>query len=255
MASVAQSGAQAAVPLFKPAKPTLIDVPVSNHGGRVRYLIYAKKLEQEVDIQTPKVLGGLRSEQYLELHPGGKMPLLMLPGGQCLPESDVIANYIVDKYQSGPSFHASTPELRARANAVCRIHDMYVSGTQACMYKAMGIEERADKLRTLHNLLNYFERMLDGPYVCGSQMTLADATLFPTFVFFLHILPSRFGWRDVFDGRPKLRAWWEVIEADGHATRVIGEIKSVLRTWDEKGRWKELGIEEQVSDESYKWAY
>jgi hypothetical protein len=71
------------------SKPTLIDVPVSNHGARVRHIIYQKGLEGEFDIVSPMELGGLGSEQYIALNPQNKMPILLLPNGQTLPESEV----------------------------------------------------------------------------------------------------------------------------------------------------------------------
>ena len=100
---------------YKPAKPTLFDIPLSNHGARVsshhalrseallrdtpvrphtsraqnRYVIYKKGLESEIDITSPKELGGLRSEQYLALNPEGKMPILVLPDGTVIPECEV----------------------------------------------------------------------------------------------------------------------------------------------------------------------
>jgi glutathione S-transferase len=105
-------------------KPTLLDVPVSNNGGRVRsprliqihmskmvsilfplqffdesrylqcrYIIYKKNLEDKVAIESPKALGGLKSEQYLKLNPQGLMPLLVLPDGTALPESEVIKRF------------------------------------------------------------------------------------------------------------------------------------------------------------------
>lgn len=54
-----------------------------------RYVIYKKGLESEIDITSPKELGGLRSEQYLALNPEGKMPILVLPNGTVIPECEV----------------------------------------------------------------------------------------------------------------------------------------------------------------------
>ncbi|KAL1495365.1 hypothetical protein AB1Y20_016734 [Prymnesium parvum] len=39
----------------------LYDLPVSNHGARVRLLLYKKSLEAEVPIASPAELGGLAS--------------------------------------------------------------------------------------------------------------------------------------------------------------------------------------------------
>lgn len=38
----------------------LYDAPVSNHGARVRFVIYKKGLESEFKIESPGSLGGLK---------------------------------------------------------------------------------------------------------------------------------------------------------------------------------------------------
>ena len=48
---------------------TLYDMPVSNHGARVRLLLYKKRLESEVAIAKPGDLDGLVSEEYKALNP------------------------------------------------------------------------------------------------------------------------------------------------------------------------------------------
>lgn len=53
----------------------------------MRFVIYKKKLD--VDIQPPTAIGGLKSEAYLACNPQGKMPLLVLPNGTSIPESEV----------------------------------------------------------------------------------------------------------------------------------------------------------------------
>jgi hypothetical protein len=57
-------------------------------------------------------------------------------------------------------------------------------------------------------------------------MTTGDSALFPTFVFFTYILPRYFGWKDVFAGRPKLAAWWGLMQQDVHTKRVRGAYAS-----------------------------
>lgn len=46
-------------------------------------------LEDEIDFAKPADLGGLKSEAYLALNPEGKMPLLVTPEGEGIPESKV----------------------------------------------------------------------------------------------------------------------------------------------------------------------
>ena len=88
-ASAAPAAAAASTAPPSVSKPTLYDMPVSNHGARVRHVIYSKGLEGEFDVVAPSALGGLGSDAYAALNPQKKMPLLLLPGGTALPESEV----------------------------------------------------------------------------------------------------------------------------------------------------------------------
>ncbi|KAF8069416.1 GST3 [Scenedesmus sp. PABB004] len=243
---------------FSVDKPTLIDVPVSNHGARVRHIIYAKGLEGEIDIASPAALGGLGSAEYQAANPQGKMPVLLLPGGGVLPESEVIAQYLIDRWAgTGPAMTAATPELRAVAALAARLHDQYITPIQACMYRKQEPVERAALLAALVKQLDVLEGLCVGPnYIAGDAITAGDSALFPTFVFCTYILPRYFGWPDVFAGRPKLAAWWAALQRDPHAKRVMDEVAGGLEGWSAKGRWEELGITQQLREHpELKWVY
>lgn len=245
------------VPLarFKPSKPTLIDMPVSNNGGRIRFLMYKKGLEDAIDILPPKELGGLRSPEYLALNPLGKMPLLVLPDGTALPESQVIESYLLDKYKGhGPDLLPETPELRALAALAARIHDLYIVPVQGCLYRPMkDAAARAKQLQEISSQLNLLENIVQGPFFCGNEISYADGALMPTFVFLTHILPRHFGWESVFKGRPKLGNWWNNISKDPAAAKVIEEIEAALNGWEADNRWEDKGILAQVADTSFDW--
>lgn len=66
-----------------------VSIPDDLWHVQCRYIIYKKKLEDKIAIDSPKVLGGLKSEQYLALNPQGLMPLLVFPDGTSIPESEV----------------------------------------------------------------------------------------------------------------------------------------------------------------------
>jgi hypothetical protein len=55
----------------------------------VRHVIYLKGLEDEFDIVSPGTVGGLTSDTYKAMNPQCKMPLLLMPDGTSLPESEV----------------------------------------------------------------------------------------------------------------------------------------------------------------------
>ena len=101
-----------------PRMSTLYDVPVSNHGARVRFLIYKLGLEDEVKVVSPMELGGLRSEEYLALNPQGKMPLLVENDGSAVWESDAICRHLLEKYSNPPSGQSLWPaDLAARTTS------------------------------------------------------------------------------------------------------------------------------------------
>ena len=96
------------------------------------------------------------------------------------------------------------------------------------------------------------------------------------------MLPSIFGWKDVYLNRPKLKAYREAILKDPAGARVriaqtdkcrgagaavlmpaidvdvkvqvSEELQKALGGWKEKRRWDELGITNQVKNQEYNWA-
>lgn len=242
--------------------PILYDIPVSNNGARNRLIIYWKQLESSFAITNPSALGGIKSDEYMALNPQGKMPLLVLPNGLALPESEVISQYICDAYSEvGPSLIPDDPETRAVAALATRIHDVYVVPIQGAMYRGpMDIEARAEGIAQIAKQLDVIENIMglrtDGPFIAGAEPSTADAALFPTWVFIEHILPKHFGWTDgVFVGRPKTEAWWKAMCADTCGARVLEEVRGGLEAWEESGRFVKVGVEEHVKDTSHKWAY
>lgn len=92
---------------------------------------------------------------------------------------------------------------------------------QACMYRAMPGEEREEKLKQLVYQLDVLEATCRGPYMAGLEVTAGDATWLGTMVFLTEILPRIFHWKDgVFQGRPKLAAWWALMKKDPAAAKV-----------------------------------
>jgi hypothetical protein len=50
-----------------------------------------------------------------------------------------------------------------------------------------------------------------------------------------------------------LERWWEAVQKDPEAARVIAEMRSGLADWEAAKRWDMLGISAQVADGSYNW--
>ena len=242
----------------------LYDLPVSNHGARVRLLLYKRGLESKVEVTSPMDLGGLKSDEFLALNPQGKMPLLV-DDGLAVYESDAICRHLLEKHASepGPSLWPSELSARTTSEMICRLHDNYISPLQGCMYRAAETApwgnhaNRGDAIRALVKQLAAVEKLAsaEGPYLTGSEFSLADATLFPTLVFVVDMLPmfdeaivrpadappsapldAAFGALG-----PKLLAYWaHMTTKDAEAMRVAAEIRGGLAGWFEKNRWDSI---------------
>jgi len=251
-------------PLLAVGLSTLYDLPVSNHGARVRMLVYKKGLEAQVRILSPMELGGLRSSEFMALNPQGKMPMLVEDeNDKAVWESDAICRHILDRYAAspGPTFWPSSASARTASEVLCRLHDAYIGPIQGCLYKPMPpfgrFGTRSEAIRELIAQLGVAESLADpeGPFLTGPDISLADATLFPTMVFITHMLPkfdetivAKAGSadsapRDAAAGAlgPRLLAWWaHMTSADPEAMRIKSEIVGGLEAWEARDRWAPL---------------
>lgn len=232
----------------------LYDAPVSNHGARVRLIVRLKELGDKIAIKDPQTIGGVKSEQYLSLNRQGKSPLLITDTGFPLSESDTIARYLTEKYPHPPTFIPNHILQRSLSDQICRIHDIYVSPIQSCMYRAPGNifgpfgSDRGAALQELQRQLQVIEEVLTkfyekfpeekGDFLCGKEISLAAVTLFPTMIFCDFMLPQFFGLKESEYKGPILSAWSKFF-SDCHP-KVIEtkeEILTCLEVWKEKGRF------------------
>eukprot|EP00523_Entomoneis_sp_CCMP467_P017022 CAMPEP_0168772542 /NCGR_PEP_ID=MMETSP0725-20121227/4010_1 /TAXON_ID=265536 /ORGANISM="Amphiprora sp., Strain CCMP467" /LENGTH=378 /DNA_ID=CAMNT_0008822063 /DNA_START=8 /DNA_END=1144 /DNA_ORIENTATION=- len=227
------------------SRAILYDMPVSNNGARVRLILYKKGLgSQDVTMVKPTEVGGLKSDDYLQINPQGKMPSMVCKDtGLNLAESDTIARFILSKHATvGPSFQPDNP----KSNLMSRLHDIYLGPIQGCLYKAKGpfgiFGTRKDAIAEYVRQMQIIDGLIDGSqeglYLCGSEVSLADATLFPSMVFANFMLPK-------FDVSPplpsKIARWFrEVRERDSAFAKVYSEIVEALEAWDENGRWQNI---------------
>ena len=240
----------------------LYDMPVSNHGARCRMIVKAKGIEgSEVIVQPPSSLGGLQSEQYKKLNPNGKMPLLLTEFGYPIAESDTICRYLIEKYAAkDPSFVPGDARLRVLSEQIVRQHDIYITPIQGAMYKAPGyvfstfgsdrgkaLDDLLKQLATIESMLETFDQvhpnLRRGGYLCGDSISLADATLFPTMIFFQFMLPRFF---DVPVPGRILNDWYKSIGSQNEAAyEVKMEIEGALREWESNKRWDPIIEEKQ----------
>jgi glutathione S-transferase len=150
--------------------------------------------ESEVSVMSPVELGGFQSDEYLAINPQGKVPALKCQiAGITIAESDTVCRYLMSTYaDTGPSFQPDNPA----SNMIARFHDIYLTSIQMCLYKPgppFGMYgTRKDALREFSKQMYVIGDLMDetGPYLCGNEVSLADAAVFPTIAFAVHMLPK-----------------------------------------------------------------
>jgi glutathione S-transferase len=194
---------------------------LSPYSAKVRMQIYAKGIS-DIPFERPE---GFGTTDYWKISPLGRIPALDL-GGDIIPESEVIAEYLEELYPE-PGLLGATPRERAQVRTVSRIGDIYLmNNTFLCLPQARRAT-RNDGVRDL--LTGQVKRGIgalehyigeDG-YAVGGRLTLADCSLVPALFMIEHVVPT-------FDVEaplpPKVAAYWTAIRQNEPAARVLVEL-------------------------------
>jgi glutathione S-transferase len=202
---------------------------ISPYAARVRMQIYAKGL---TDIATEQTTFYLTQKDYEE-RPLSRIPSLEV-GGDAIPESAVIAEYLEEIYPE-PSLLGSTPRENAHVRALARIGDVYLINTAftlASLTGALaaqtpvptGIEsivtllggQLASSIRTLDRMIGR-----DG-FACLGRLTLADCALVPALAYVQYMLLNR-GLADPIATNANVAAYQDAIQRQKPAARVLAE--------------------------------
>jgi glutathione S-transferase len=206
----------------------LYDVALSPFAARCRIQIYAKKLP--IELAEPP--GGLGSESYKKLNPTGKVPALQLDDGSVLPESAVIGEYLEDRFPE-PSLRPADPLARARMRLLVHFADLYVVPPLVALFGQVNpaqrdpqaVAARLEELRPRYDQLAAF--LGPGPLAVGSELTLADCTLFPLFFFATRLHPL-LGDKDPTAERAPLARWWQAVRRNPAIQKVDAELVKAL---------------------------
>jgi len=242
-------------------KPVFFDMKCSNNAARIRLWMALKKPGGMADTVETRTITypDIKTREFTAINPLKKVPALIRTDGTTVFESNVILNYLEDKYGDvGPSMKPPTPEGRQEMDLLCRLHDLYVaspnntspgfSHNQGAMYlstgwhglaRGMDLPARSAKLSELWQQMCWLEAHLakgGGPHLCGEALTLADLTWFPTCVFMEYMLPRNFGWPHLFNASttvpaqtptPALARWYTALRTQNAA---FGQVHSDI--WD-----------------------
>ncbi len=212
----------------------LYNMNLSNFATKCRLAIYDKGL----DIEMAPIPGGdLHSAEYAKVNPLGKTPALEVDG-LLIPESEVINEYLEDKYPTPPLLPKS-PEGRAKVRILTRFHDLYLEPPLRALFNQMTPKTRdakivAEKVADFKIRVDQLEKMLaDGGFACGANFTLADCALVPTMFFVTNLMPI-FG-VNALDGHPKLAAWWTHVQTRPSVKKGLAEMGEALAAMQRGG--------------------
>ena len=133
----------------------------------------------EVDI----LAGDTHTDQFLAMNPNGKIPLLVLPDGRCLAESNAILCYLADGTEFLPS------DVFERALALQWLffeqysHEPFIATSRFIVrYLGNPPEKRAvleEKKAGGYKALSILDAQLENrDYLLGDRMSVADIALF-----------------------------------------------------------------------------
>src|SRR5713101_2189753 len=154
----------------------LYNMNLSNFATKSRLVIY----EKGINIEMAPIPGGdLKSAEYAKVNMLGKTPALDADG-LIVPESEVINEYLEDKFPNPPLLPKS-PEGRAKVRIITRFHDLYLEPPLRALFGQMNPKTRdekvvGEKVTDFKNRLDQLEKIVaDGGYACGSEFTLRIA--------------------------------------------------------------------------------
>ncbi len=212
--------------------------PLSPFASRCRIQIYAKNLPVElVPVPVPN------PEDYRAMNPIGKVPALEVDGA-IIPESQVICEFLEARFPEPPLL-PKDPFARADTKLLSRFADLYLLPHIDPLADHLDPSRRDEatvgrRLEELSNRLDQLETLLVGrPFAGGTELSLADCALVPTFFFLTRLLPV-FGFHP-FEKRPKLDTWWDAAPTHPAVARVLDEMGAGLARFMKDGGRARIG--------------
>jgi glutathione S-transferase len=200
-------------------KEALMPEPVHLHG--YRYSVYTRiarlvLLSKQVEHQLVEVdpFGEL-PEDYLMLHPFGRVPVLT-QGGFQLFETSAITRY-VDRAFEGPSLQPEGAAALARMDQVISVVDAYAYwpmvrqvSSHAFFRPLFGEKSSREKveqgLQASKRVLRFLESAAgEGEVLTGRDITLADCHLAPVIDYFVRAEEGE----AALSRHPALQKWWD----------------------------------------------
>jgi glutathione S-transferase len=169
--------------------------------------------EKAVDFEVNEVDLSNKSEEFLNVSPYGKVPVLRV-NGTSLYESNIVNEYLDEVYDS-PKLMPENPKERASVRSWMAFADDYffpsVYRVHMGLQRGYSEDEMQDAKEKLEDALSRLEHQLEGREYLGGEYTLADIAHAGNFHRLrelakigevpLHEYPNVMAWMDRVEGR------------------------------------------------------
>ena len=210
----------------------LYSLPLSSYSARVRGAIYAKQLDIEIDLPPE---GWRQSEEFRQLNPARRVPVLLLDDGTALPESGVIVEYLEDAFPATPLRPANAKGL-AHVRLITIVTELYVMQAAMPIFflldsKTVDDNAVAAGFDKLDAGLAHLESLLrPDAYADGARISTADLWLTPV-RFTLDGLIGFAKRPDLLERYPAIAGYTDVITRDAALSRVWREMTDGLKAF------------------------
>ena len=171
----------------------LYDFPNAPNPKRVKIFANEKGIELEL-VACDMRKGEHKSPEFLKKNPSGKIPVLELEDGRCIPESVAICRYLEAIFPEPNLLGASPFELghiesRNRHIEFEMWREIGISWVNGPIVAQLGLVKQIPEAKAASDVAarNYFERLdrefAQNAYVAGDRFTIADITLYTAIEF------------------------------------------------------------------------
>lgn len=210
---------------------------LSPYVERIVQQVRSKDIEDQFEF-LPIPDDDVKSKKYTALNPFGKMPV-MVDGDLKLPESTIICEYIEGKFTDTPLTPLDKDE-RLAINLIMRLLDLYVFPNMfaaTAEMRAKNVDKKAiaakfDEVNKALDMIEKFSVSTGAGHLVGNQWSLADCAFVPADFFFSRIMQTA-GY-DVYETRPKMKAWHELHEFSPRMTEAYKAMDKELVAFMER---------------------
>lgn len=204
---------------------TLHGFPFSNYHNIVKHALMQKGVPFEEHIVYPN------TPEMLAVNPTGKAPAMTTDKGTQLSESSVLLEYLEDAYPEHSLFPEDV-EARGRVRQLIKVSELYLELPARRLLPAVlgNVEFPQATLDEVKAVLQRGTRSVTaladfGPYLIGSQLTLADIYMRYALSIPKMVGPAKLDW-NVMEEVPGLADWDAMMASTDIAKKIDADMKA-----------------------------